>query len=54
MKHKRKILQEKVLQIITHVTLQFWCKLEKRNCAKSAAAKFIVAEVTFDINITIS
>ena len=43
----------KVLQIITYVTLHFWWKLERRNVAKSAAAKFIVAKVSvFDINIT--
>ena len=54
MKHKRKILQHKVLQIITYVIRNFGANL-KRNVAKSAtaAAKFIVVKVSmFDINIT--
>ena len=43
----------KFLQIITYVTLHFWFLFERRNVAKSAAAKFIVAKVSiFDINIT--
>ena len=46
MKHKRKILQHKVLQIITYVIRNFGANL-KRNVAKSAtaAAKFIAVKV---------
>ena len=45
----------RVLQIVNCLTSKFWCKPEKRNVAKLAAANFIVAKVNiFDISITSS